>query len=1257
MAVKITPEYIDSLEKEHGVSPETTELRRRITPSEEFGPVEYYPEVADPSALSTKSIKDQVGQEYSVAASRGISLEEAREVIEKQSAKETLVGHVSYGALKTAIGFINIPASLTHFLEKAGRDPTFPFFAGISYLKSPEDVPTPITDFLQRPTDWLTKDIEEYIKRHPEWQGVPAESFVDLITSPRKLGYAIAESIPMLLGAGLMIATGHYTGALSIAYAAEGQDAYDEAFADTGDRDIARKARVIYGIPAAAMEFAQLTLGLKMTKELYRAALGRMALSIGNKIVKEGSEGIGKRFLMTILKENVEEWAQGTWQEHTMRMLYGKEQRGGLLGFLDRRAMESAVITPLVTATGGVGGAVGFAGKAIAAPAEAKKGAPVAKEAVEAAEVAPEAAEAVTEEKDAFTPEEEAWIGRHKEITKKALLAEQSRQAKGAELQEGEPAPEDIVDYAKSLEEGQAMGFTKDFILGLDRNTELLIGIESRQLEAELERQFREQPAPPVEEAVPTEPADISKVIATQLKEAEKVTPQVAFEKSAELKKRVAKMAGTMESLMEQGVPAEEAIRRSTGELRGELTEYELRYDPVDISPAMREAAFKSIGISEQLRALEKEGTRKALAKLLAGSYLNWSDAVFIQNHFGIELGKEARRRVPISKKWYKLLPQYLGIWRTLLTAATGDVSGIARQGLGAGLAHPVKWAKFAKEYGKAWATENMANNLHKMVIESPWLEEALSGRVKLDIIKRGPGAIEAIERGEELIGAEPIEQLPKIPVIGPAFIPIAQLTRMAERGFVEGLNYFRVSIYDGVRTAQQETLKQMSEADRAKHEHLFNSEEATNRLKSLINDATGRAWVKRTAAMRGLIPILSAAFAPRFVISRFRAPVRVAVEVTRAGKRIAMGEPLNWAELRLTAGAMAGLTALVTIVGTALVATAKMWGYDEDEVEFETDPRSVNFGRVKIRNMRFDLAGGYQTSVRIAAQMASGQAKSQAGEIYDVDRGELLLRELRKKSRPIVSLVVDSWTGRTFWGEKFGAPPKGKERDALEAIGLPENMQGVTKEFWQRTMGLAVQDLVDAYIIEGVPEGVVAGILANAGVGVQTYERWATSELIEKENRLAKTKYGKKWDELKPNEQKTLEPKLESLRVRIGQEMAVKARSKYITEEQEKVRNRMYDALSKAVKDELYKIGVTNVGGIGKKWAGDFYLNDKRYKKYEELATPLIRKSLNRLLLSSVYKRTKVPSEKRKLASKAIAAAKREARASLKKLIDQEKI
>ena len=89
---------------------------------------------------------------------------------------------------------------------------------------------------------------------------------------------------------------------------------------------------------------------------------------------------------------------------------------------------------------------------------------------------------------------------------------------------------------------------------------------------------------------------------------------------------------------------------------------------------------------------------------------------------------------------------------------------------------------------------------------------------------------------------------------------------------------------------------------------------------------------------------------------------------------------------MRLTAGAMAGLTALVTGVGTALVATAKMWGYDEDEVEFEADPRSTNFGRVKIRDMAVDLAGGFQTSIRIAAQLASGQAKSQAGEIYDVD-------------------------------------------------------------------------------------------------------------------------------------------------------------------------------------------------------------------------------------------------------------------------------
>lgn len=1299
---QITEDYIDELERRYGLTPEINELRRRygLGGFETFTPAA----IPDPTAVSAKSMNERVSKEYDIAAQHGISLGEAREVLLRQETRGGVVGHFKHGWYKTAIGLANVPASLARLLERADEDPSFPFFAGISNWRGPEDIPTPISDFLQKGTDWLTKDAEDYVKRHPEWRGEPAESFVDLITDPKKLSEAIAESIPMLIGAGLMTASGHPIGAFSIAYAAEGQDAYDEALADTGDRNIAHLARISYGLPAAAIEFAQLSLGLKMTKEFYRAALGRIGWRLGQEITKKGGRKIVKDFLLTLIEENVQEWIQGDWQAATMTMLYDKPfVEGGFLGWLDRHAMESAVISPLVTAAGGAGAAVGFAGRAGRAAALKELGAPP-----KPTEAKPEAVTGAKPTGEIAYPEyPEAEVLKFmtpKEQVKAREVAKAEDSAMGSMKEFIMAFGEDIFDAktGKPIEIGGNVILTKPLRAkptpAVERPTPAEAVKQGKPVPRQVPRQvlqeyktekwaqealvegeegkaFREKigaekppavppTAPPTAEAVPSEPGDIGKVVAEQLKEAKKMIPQVAFEKSKELGKRVGAMVGTKESLIKKGIPAKEAIQRSVGQLAGRLTDYELRYDSVELSPKMEEAAYRSIAESDKITPLGIEPTANAFEKLLAGSYITWGEALLLQEHFGADLGKEARRRVPLSKKWLKLLPSYLGIWRTLLTAATGDLSGIGRQGVGAGVAFPALFAKFAKEYGKAWASEDLAKKLNTLVMESPWLKEALSGKVKLELLKRGPGVIEPIERAEELLAAEPLIKLAEIKIkgvkIGKIFYPISQLTRMSERGFVESLNYFRMSIYDAIRTAQQETLKQMSEEERAKHEHLFNSREAADRIKSLINDATGRAWIRRTGAMKGLVPILSAAFAPRFVISRFRAPIRVAVEVARAGKRTAKGEPVNWAELRLTAGAMAGLAILVTTVGTAIAAAARMWGYDEDEVSFEYDLRSVNWGRLTIRNMRIDLAGGYQTSLRIAAQLMSGQTKTQAGEIIDMklgDRQELFLRELRKKSRPITSLVLDAWTGRTFWGEKFGAPPKGKEKDVLDAIGMPENMQGVTKEFWQRTMGLAVQDLVDAYVIEGVPEGIVAGILANLGVGVQTYERWASSELIERENRLAKAKFSKKWDELKPSEQQTLEPKLEKLRVKVGQEMTTRARSKYVTREEEKVREKFWNALPETAKKKLSgdEIGMTHVGHVGRWWTDNFRLSDKRYKEYQECAVPLVRDAIRKELVSYSFRRLETPSRRREALWKVITEAKEAAREKLKEDIEKE--
>ncbi|KKM91267.1 hypothetical protein LCGC14_1230190, partial [marine sediment metagenome] len=74
------------------------------------------------------------------------------------------------------------------------------------------------------------KEGQEIITRnHPEWESNPPENFLDLLTSPRKLSLAIEESLPVLVGAGILTAAGRPDLSMGLMYAVEGQEAADMA--------------------------------------------------------------------------------------------------------------------------------------------------------------------------------------------------------------------------------------------------------------------------------------------------------------------------------------------------------------------------------------------------------------------------------------------------------------------------------------------------------------------------------------------------------------------------------------------------------------------------------------------------------------------------------------------------------------------------------------------------------------------------------------------------------------------------------------------------------------------------------------------------------------------------------------------------------------------------------------------------------------------------------------------------------------------
>ncbi len=160
--------------------------------------------------------------------------------------------------------------------------------------------------------------------------------------------------------------------------------------------------------------------------------------------------------------------------------------------------------------------------------------------------------------------------------------------------------------------------------------------------------------------------------ITQSLKKARKATKEIQREQIEERKRRVAAAAGTLEWLSEKGVASKEAIERSTGMLRGPLTEYKQKYESIAdvLEPGALNAAYDKIANSE-LQYFEKLNLKTAFEKLVDGAYLTPREANLIADFFGADMGREASKRIP-----YRTYKALINFWKA------GLLTGIKTSGL-----------------------------------------------------------------------------------------------------------------------------------------------------------------------------------------------------------------------------------------------------------------------------------------------------------------------------------------------------------------------------------------------------------------------------------------------------------------------------------------------------------------------------------------------------------------------------------------------
>lgn len=293
--------------------------------------------------------------------------------------------------------------------------------------------------------------------------------------------------------------------------------------------------------------------------------------------------------------------------------------------------------------------------------------------------------------------------------------------------------------------------------------------------------------------------------------------------------------------------------------------------------------------------------------------------------------------------------------------------------------------------------------------------------------------------------------------------IPIAgKFIKGSERAYVSYLNKMRVDLF-----------KQGQEVLEASGKTIENSKKDYEGLASWINNSTGRGGLGEKGEM--MAPVLNTAFfSPRLIAARLNAL-----------------NPFFYAKLPKEIRVMA-LKDMAKFVGfgMSVLGLAKLSG-----AEVEADPRSSDFGKIKVGNTRYDIWGGFQQYVRLIAQVFTGKAKStRTGAIRELNgkgafgesRGDVLGRFVRGKLAPIPGTALDFLTGRTIVGEEVSVPME------LEKNLLP----------------LIYSDVKDAIKDQGVKAIFTTGLPATFGVGVQTYDQKPPSS---KKSSAHKTKNTKK--------------------------------------------------------------------------------------------------------------------------------------------------
>jgi len=483
---------------------------------------------------------------------------------------------------------------------------------------------------------------------------------------------------------------------------------------------------------------------------------------------------------------------------------------------------------------------------------------------------------------------------------------------------------------------------------------------------------------------------------------------------SAERAKRAAQVAA-----IGQKTAGEAGYHAQLGALKGELPKVSFESVKGKIQQPDIDALFNQVEQHPILTTFEKIGAKTGLDKILSGQLPVKSELTILNEVFPPEFIDAVLSKRSIWQKLTTAGGEVLNLPRALM--ATADLSAPLRQGIFL-VGRPKQWLPaFGDMFKYAFSEKAYQGLLENIQSRSTYKLMRDSG-LSLTNTSKFMGS------REEAFMSNIAE---KIPLFG----KFAKGSNRAYSGF---LNKLRADTFDSILSTAKRTGV------------LEERPQVVDDISKFVNSATGRGTLG--ALDRASVALNGVLFSPRLLMSR-----------------INLLNPAYYTKLDPLVRKEA-LKSLLTFGATALsvLGLAKLGG-----ASVQADPRSADFGKIKVGNTRYDILGGFQQYIRLASQLITGKVISSTtgkeitlGEGYKpLTRKDVLIRFLEAKEAPVLSFATALGTGKNGIGEPINIP--------AETI--------------DRFTPMIAQDMYDLYKENGL-NGIFMATPGLFGAGSQTY-------------------------------------------------------------------------------------------------------------------------------------------------------------------------